>query len=95
MRGSGEPRDPRLVVLPFGEAPATRHVRGSNYVHVGVIPDRRPDRVVVFQEAGLMPWMTVQSNIEYGLKLQGLDKQVRRERAEQPLCRNLPCRKLD
>ena len=40
--------EPFLVVLPIGEAPATRHVRGSNFVHVGVIADRRPDRVMVF-----------------------------------------------
>lgn len=44
-----------------------------------------PDRAVVFQEAGLMPWMTVQSNVEYGLRLQGLDKSIRRERAEKYL----------
>ena len=37
-----------LIVLPFGEAPATRHVRGSNFVHLGVIPDREGDRVMVF-----------------------------------------------
>ena len=37
-----------VVVLPLGEAPATRHVRGSNFVHLGVIPDRRPGRVMVF-----------------------------------------------
>ncbi len=36
------------VVLPFGEAPATRHVRGSNYVHLGVVADRRPGRAMVF-----------------------------------------------
>jgi N-acetyl-gamma-glutamyl-phosphate reductase len=40
--------EPFLVVLPYGEAPATRHVRGSNFVHIGVIPDRRPGRVMVF-----------------------------------------------
>ncbi|MFO1208141.1 MAG: N-acetyl-gamma-glutamyl-phosphate reductase [Amaricoccus sp.] len=40
--------EPFVVVLPYGEAPATRHVRGSNFVHLGVIPDRRPDRVMVF-----------------------------------------------
>lgn len=37
-----------MVVLPLGEAPATRHVRGSNFVHLGVIPDRRPGWVMVF-----------------------------------------------
>ena len=40
--------EPFLVVLPLGESPATRHVRGSNFVHLGVIPDRRPGRVMVF-----------------------------------------------
>jgi N-acetyl-gamma-glutamyl-phosphate reductase len=40
--------EPFLVVLPFGEAPATRHVRGSNYVHVGVVADRRRGRSIVF-----------------------------------------------
>ncbi|MFO1141276.1 MAG: N-acetyl-gamma-glutamyl-phosphate reductase [Amaricoccus sp.] len=40
--------EPFVVVLPFGEAPSTRHVRGSNFVHLGVIPDRRPDRAMVF-----------------------------------------------
>lgn len=52
-----------------------------------VLVDNRPvrgagaDRVVVFQEAGLMPWMTVTRNIEYGLKLQGVPAAERRERA--------------
>ena len=40
--------EPFIVVLPFGEAPATRHVRGSNFVHLGVAPDRRPGRAIVF-----------------------------------------------
>jgi NitT/TauT family transport system ATP-binding protein len=40
-----------------------------------------PDRAVVFQEAGLMPWLTVIENVEYGLKLRGLSKAERRERA--------------
>ena len=40
--------EPFIVVLPLGEAPATRHVRGSNFVHLGVIPDRRPGWVMVF-----------------------------------------------
>ena len=40
--------EPFLVVLPLGEAPATRHVRGSNFAHLGVIGDRRPGRTMVF-----------------------------------------------
>jgi N-acetyl-gamma-glutamyl-phosphate reductase len=40
--------EPFVLVLPLGEAPATRHVRGSNYCHIGVVPDRRAGRVMVF-----------------------------------------------
>lgn len=44
-----------------------------------------PDRAVVFQEHGLMPWMTVSRNVEYGLKLMGLSSSERRDRARQYL----------
>jgi N-acetyl-gamma-glutamyl-phosphate reductase len=40
--------EPMITVLPIGEAPATRHVRGSNFVHVGVVSDRRPGWCMVF-----------------------------------------------
>jgi N-acetyl-gamma-glutamyl-phosphate reductase len=40
--------EPFLIVLPMGETPATRHVRGSNYVHIGVVNDRQGDRVMIF-----------------------------------------------
>lgn len=36
-----------IEVLPFGEAPSTRHIRGSNFCHIGVAADRMPGRVVV------------------------------------------------
>lgn len=36
-----------LKVLPFGALPSTRDIRGSNYVHIGVIGDRIPGRAVV------------------------------------------------
>ena len=39
--------EPFLVVLPFGEVPHTRHVRGSNFVHIGVAPERVPGRATV------------------------------------------------
>lgn len=39
--------EPFLVVLPFGEAPSTRHVRGSNFCHLGVVQDRRQGRAIV------------------------------------------------
>jgi len=40
--------EPFLQVLPFGEAPSTHHVRGSNYCHVGVAADRTEGRAIVF-----------------------------------------------
>jgi N-acetyl-gamma-glutamyl-phosphate reductase len=39
--------EPFLQVLPFGTLPSTRDVRGSNYVHIGVVGDRLPGRTVV------------------------------------------------
>ena len=32
--------EPFIVTLPFGETPSTRHVRGSNFCHIGVAGDR-------------------------------------------------------
>ncbi|MEM1383257.1 MAG: N-acetyl-gamma-glutamyl-phosphate reductase [Pseudomonadota bacterium] len=39
--------EPFVHVLPLGETPHTRHVRGSNFVHIGVVADRRPGRVIM------------------------------------------------
>ena len=39
--------EPFLQVLPLGETPSTRHVRGSNFCHVGVVADRIEGRTVV------------------------------------------------
>lgn len=40
-----------------------------------------PDRGMVFQHYTLFPWMNVQENTEFGLKLQGVSKKERREKA--------------
>lgn len=39
--------EPFIEVLPFGEVPSTRHVRGSNFCHIGVAADRLPGRAIV------------------------------------------------
>ncbi len=36
-----------IRVLPFGAVPQTRHVRGSNMVHMSVCADRQPDRAIL------------------------------------------------
>ncbi|SFC58497.1 NitT/TauT family transport system ATP-binding protein [Nocardioides terrae] len=41
-----------------------------------------PERGVIFQQYALFPWLTVRKNIEFGLKLAGLGREERRERAE-------------
>ncbi|MEP3919907.1 N-acetyl-gamma-glutamyl-phosphate reductase [Ascidiaceihabitans sp.] len=39
--------EPFIEVLPMGEAPSTRHIRGSNFCHIGVIKDRIDGRAIV------------------------------------------------
>ena len=39
--------EPFIQVLPFGQAPSTRHVRGSNFCHIGVTGDRIEGRAIV------------------------------------------------
>ncbi len=39
--------EPFLSVLPLGDMPSTHHVRGSNFVHIGVAGDRRSGRAIV------------------------------------------------
>jgi N-acetyl-gamma-glutamyl-phosphate reductase len=36
-----------IRVLPFGEAPQMKDVRGSNFCHIGVVGDRIPGRAIV------------------------------------------------
>ena len=40
-----------------------------------------PERVVVFQEAGLFPWLTVLDNVTYGLKLKKMPKEEAKAKA--------------
>ncbi|MEK0163645.1 MULTISPECIES: N-acetyl-gamma-glutamyl-phosphate reductase [unclassified Phaeobacter] len=39
--------EPFIELLPFGEAPSTRHVRGSNFCHIGVAADRIEGRAII------------------------------------------------
>ena len=38
---------PFIIILPIEEIPATHHVRGSNYCHIGVISDHNKNRSVI------------------------------------------------
>jgi NitT/TauT family transport system ATP-binding protein len=39
------------------------------------------DRILLFQELGLFPWLTVRQNVEFGLKMAGVSRNERRDRA--------------
>jgi NitT/TauT family transport system ATP-binding protein len=41
-----------------------------------------PDRTMVFQEYALFPWLTVNGNIEYGLKRRGIRREERKKIVE-------------
>jgi NitT/TauT family transport system ATP-binding protein len=53
-----------------------------------VLVDNKPvqgpgtDRILIFQELGLFPWLTVAGNVEFGMKMKGLPKAERQERIE-------------
>jgi NitT/TauT family transport system ATP-binding protein len=46
-----------------------------------------PDRGVVFQEYALFAWMTARQNVEFGLRMRGVPRKERRERARAALAR--------
>ena len=39
--------------------------------------DRRTSTAMVFQEPSALPWLTVRSNVAYGLRMQGVDRSAR------------------
>jgi len=57
----------------------------SGRVLVDGVPVTGPgkERIVVFQEAALFPWLTVQQNVEFGLKMLGVPPADRRPKAQE------------
>ncbi|MBB6636350.1 ABC transporter ATP-binding protein [Cohnella thailandensis] len=47
----------------------------------------RPEVGVVFQHANLFPWLSIRRNAEFGLRMQGVGRAERRERAEEAVRR--------
>lgn len=54
---------------------------GTVYLDGQSITGTSPDRSLIFQEPSLFPWLSVLDNVEWGLKIKGLPKTERRDRA--------------
>jgi NitT/TauT family transport system ATP-binding protein len=63
------------------------HSATSGNVMVDEKPVAGPgtDRILIFQELGLFPWLTVAQNIEFGMKMKGISKGERQEKIQQYL----------
>ena len=74
--------EPFVRVVAEGEAPATRHVRGSNHCLIGVFADRLPGRAIVISAIdNLVKGSSGQAvhnmNIMYGVsETAGLEQQA-------------------
>lgn len=55
--------------------------KGSVLVNGTKVGGPGPDRVVMFQESALFPWLTAIQNIEFGLRMMGVGETERRKRA--------------
>ena len=55
--------------------------RGSIQVDGAPVSGPHPDRGLVFQQHTLFPWKKVLDNVAFGLKMQGIGRKERRERA--------------
>jgi NitT/TauT family transport system ATP-binding protein len=55
---------------------------GSVLVDDKAVEGPGTDRILIFQELGLFPWLTVGDNVEFGMKMKGLAKAERKERVE-------------
>jgi NitT/TauT family transport system ATP-binding protein len=58
------------------------HQQTSGQVLIDGHPVQGPgtDRILIFQELGLFPWLTVGDNVEFGMKMKGVSKAEREEK---------------
>ena len=58
---------------------------GNVLVDQQPVADPGTDRILIFQELGLFPWLTVAENVEFGMKMKGVPKAEREEKIEKYL----------
>lgn len=58
------------------------HQQTSGHIMVDDQPIAGPgtDRILIFQELGLFPWLTVKQNVEFGMKMKGIGKAERADK---------------
>jgi NitT/TauT family transport system ATP-binding protein len=72
---SGCGKSTMLNILAGLETPSS----GTVVLNGKPIAGTGPDRIMVFQENALFPWLKVIENVEFGLKMAGVDKDKRYE----------------
>ncbi len=80
MGPSGCGKTTTLRMLAGLEAPTSGEIRLNGQVMNDVLPHER-DTPLVWQSLALFPFLTAQKNVEFGLKMRGVDKAERAERA--------------
>jgi NitT/TauT family transport system ATP-binding protein len=68
-----------LLHLIAGLQPATS---GQVLVDNKQVEGAGTDRILIFQELGLFPWLTVGENVEFGMKMKGIARAERREKTD-------------
>jgi putative spermidine/putrescine transport system ATP-binding protein len=83
---SGSGKTTTLRVIAGFERPDTGHVELAG-ADVTAVPPSERDVNTVFQDYALFPHMTVQENVEYGLRVKGVSRRERRVKAQEVLDR--------
>lgn len=78
---SGCGKSTLLNIIAGLESPTS----GKVYLNDKIIEGVGVDRAVMFQESALFPWLNVMENVEFGMKVAGVSKEERRERATEYL----------
>ena len=77
--GPGQCGKSTIINMLAGMEPVTT---GTITVNGNPVLRPGPERGVVFQNISLFPWLTTMGNVEYGLRMAGVPKKERRQRAQ-------------
>jgi NitT/TauT family transport system ATP-binding protein len=64
-----------LNIMAGLDIPTEGHV----FLNGQLVKETGPDRIMVFQENALFPWLNVIDNVEFGLKMAGVEREKRHE----------------